>query len=38
LRTGFGTDWLKIGPVKITQDGSIQELSGALIRGYECTE
>lgn len=36
FRTGFGNDWLKFGAVKLTQDGSIQGLSGALTRGYAC--
>lgn len=36
LRTGFGDDRLRLGPVKITEDGSIQGLTGALTRGYEC--
>lgn len=34
LRTGFGDDRLKIGPVKLIADGSIQGYSGALTRPY----
>jgi len=33
---GFGSDLLKIGVVKIFQDGSIQCLTAALAQGYHC--
>ena len=34
LRTGFGSDFLKIGCVKLFQDGSIQGITAALKEGY----
>jgi len=34
LRTGFGNEQLKIGPIKIVQDGSIQGYTGALSKPY----
>jgi predicted amidohydrolase YtcJ len=34
LGTGFGSDYLKIGSVKLWQDGSIQGLTGALMEPY----
>ena len=34
LRTGFGNNRVKVGAIKISQDGSIQGHSGALTRGY----
>jgi predicted amidohydrolase YtcJ len=36
LRTGFGDEWLRMGPIKITHDGSIQGLTGALREPYHC--
>jgi predicted amidohydrolase YtcJ len=33
---GFGSDLLRIGAVKIFQDGSIQCLTAALAQGYHC--
>ncbi len=33
---GFGSDLLRIGAVKIFQDGSIQCLTAALTQGYQC--
>lgn len=34
LGTGFGSEYLKIGSVKLFQDGSIQGLTGALTEPY----
>jgi hypothetical protein len=34
LGTGFGSEYLKIGSVKLLQDGSIQGLTGALSEPY----
>ena len=36
LGRGFGSDYLKIGAVKMFQDGSIQGLTGALADDYQC--
>jgi predicted amidohydrolase YtcJ len=36
LRSGFGDEWLRLGPIKMTQDGSIQGLTGALTEPYLC--
>jgi len=36
IRRGFGSDLLRIGAVKIFQDGSIQCLTAALSQGYLC--
>jgi predicted amidohydrolase YtcJ len=36
LRSGFGDEWVRLGPIKITQDGSIQGLTGALLKPYHC--
>jgi len=36
LRSGFGDEWLRLGPIKMTQDGSIQGLTGALTQPYLC--
>lgn len=33
---GFGSDFLRIGAVKMFQDGSIQGLTAALTEGYHC--
>ncbi len=37
LKTGFGSDFLKLGAVKFFQDGSIQALTAALNEPYFCT-
>ena len=34
LGTGFGSDFVKIGCVKLFQDGSIQGITAALKKGY----
>ncbi|MEN8243861.1 MAG: amidohydrolase, partial [Thermodesulfobacteriota bacterium] len=34
LGTGFGSEFLKLGSVKLFQDGSIQALTAALTEGY----
>jgi predicted amidohydrolase YtcJ len=34
LGTGFGSEYLKLGCVKLFQDGSIQGLTGALVEPY----
>ncbi len=36
LRSGFGDELVRLGPIKITQDGSIQGLTGALVEPYHC--
>jgi predicted amidohydrolase YtcJ len=36
LGRGFGSDLLRIGAVKMFQDGSIQGLTAALTNGYHC--
>ena len=34
--SGCGDEWVKMGAAKITQDGSIQGLTGALLEPYVC--
>lgn len=36
LRTGFGDEWLQIGPVKMFSDGSILGTTAALTEEYAC--
>ena len=36
VRRGFGSDLLRVGSVKMFQDGSIQGLTAALLDGYHC--
>jgi predicted amidohydrolase YtcJ len=38
LTTGFGDDWLKIGPIKIMMDGGMGGKTAALYEPYEGTE
>lgn len=35
LRTGFGDDWLRIGPVKIFMDGALGPRTAAMLQPYE---
>jgi len=36
VRTGFGNEWLKIGPVKIFEDGGMSNRTAALKTPYKC--
>ena len=36
LRTGFGDEWLQVGPVKIFSDGSLLGTTAALTENYAC--
>ena len=38
LRTGFGDEWLRIGPLKIFTDGALGSQTAALEEPYEGTE
>lgn len=38
LRTGFGDEWLQIGPVKMFSDGSILGTTAALTEEYACCQ
>jgi predicted amidohydrolase YtcJ len=35
IRTGFGNDWVRVGAMKLTSDGSISERTARLSRPYE---
>lgn len=35
LRSGFGSDFLRIGPVKLFADGALGPQTAAMIKGYE---
>jgi predicted amidohydrolase YtcJ len=35
LRTGFGNDWLRVGPVKIFADGTLGSQTASMIEPYE---
>lgn len=35
LRTGFGDDWLRIGPVKVFMDGALGPRTAAMFQPYE---
>jgi len=36
LKTGFGNEWLKIGPIKIFEDGGMSNRTAALKTPYKC--
>ncbi len=36
LKTGFGNDWLKIGPIKIFEDGGMSNRTAAVKTPYLC--
>ncbi|WP_408931895.1 amidohydrolase [Corynebacterium sp. YSMAA1_1_D6] len=36
IRTGFGDEWLQLGPVKIFSDGSLLGTTAALTEDYAC--
>jgi len=36
LRTGFGNDWLKLGPIKIFEDGGMSNRTAAVKSPYKC--
>lgn len=36
IRTGFGNEWLKIGPIKIFEDGGMSNRTAALKTPYKC--